>query len=175
MDSIHSWCTPASDEQRTCRETSECMDLWTRITVLFCDKLQHRKSLTSHDVQMLRKIHLLVHDDPQIIFRAYATKHSSKLYRIACSQECYSFTFIDVKEQLIRLAPLGQFFQIRLNFHTVLKTLWRENQLHIIVVQQHTDVVKNHRYSFDKPNKTQWSEMWDTRCHPDKTQSGNFC
>jgi hypothetical protein len=43
-----------------------------------------------------------------------------------------------------------------------------KKQLHIIGVEQHTD--KNHRYSVDKPNGTQWSEMnplWDTRCHTD--------
>jgi hypothetical protein len=94
-------------------------------------------------------------------------------------RECYSFTFIDVKEQLISLAPLGQFIQIRLNFHTVLKTRDGKNQLHIIGVEQHTDVVKNRRFSDDKPKKTEWSEMtplWDTRFHPDmlKNSVGYF-
>jgi hypothetical protein len=45
-----------------------------------------------------------------------------------------------------------------------------EKQLHIIGVEQYTDVVENHQYSVEKPNKTQWFEMtplWDTRCHPD--------
>jgi hypothetical protein len=63
-----------------------------------------------------------------------------------------------------------QFIQIRLNFHTVLKPPDGKEQLHIIGIEQHTDVVENHRYSVDKPNKTQWSEMislWDTRCCPD--------
>jgi hypothetical protein len=118
---------------------------------------------------MLRKIHLLVHDDTQTVYRANPNQHSfsqyiNKLYMIVCSQECNKFTFIDVKEKLISLAPIG------LNFHTVLKTPDGKEQIHIIGVDQHTDVVENHRYSVDKPNETQWSEMtplWDTRCHPD--------
>jgi hypothetical protein len=55
-------------------------------------------------------------------------------------------------------------------FHTVFKTPDGEKQLHIIGVEQHTIEVENHRYSVDKPDETQWSEMtpqWDTRCHPD--------
>jgi hypothetical protein len=56
----------------------------------------------------------------------------------------------------------------------VLKTPDGQKQLHIIGVEQHTDLVENHRYSVDKPNETQWSEMtplWDTRCHPDILES----
>jgi hypothetical protein len=101
------------------------------------------------------RIHHLIHDDPQI------AQHIIKLYRINCARECYLFAFI---------APLEQFVQIRLNFHAVLKTLDGKKQLQIIGVKQHTDAFENHRYSVDKPNETQWSEMiplWDIRCHPD--------
>jgi hypothetical protein len=73
---------------------------------------------------MLRKIHLFVRDDPQIVYNDSAQ-----------FQPAYNETL----------------------------------QLHIIGVEQHTDVVENHQYSVDKPNETQCSEMttlWDTRCHP---------
>jgi hypothetical protein len=36
-----------------------------------------------------------------------------------------------------------------------LKTPDGQKQLHIIGVEQQTDVVENHRYSADKPNETQ--------------------
>jgi hypothetical protein len=82
-----------------------------------------------------------------------SSQHISILYRIACSRECYSFTFIDVKEQRISLEPLRQFIQIRLNFHTVLKTPDAKKQVHIIGVEQHTDIVENHIYSVENQIK----------------------
>jgi hypothetical protein len=44
-------------------------------------------------------------------------------------------------------------------FQTVLKTFDGKKQLHIIGVEQHRDVGENHRYSVDKSNEIQWSEM----------------
>jgi hypothetical protein len=78
---------------------------------------------------MLRKIYLLVHDDPQIVYRDNLIQHSSiqhirKLYRVACSREFNRFAFIDVEEP-----PIGQFVQIRLNLYAVQKTLDGETQL----------------------------------------------
>jgi hypothetical protein len=56
--------------------------------------MQHRKNLTNNEVYMFLKMHLLVHDDSQIVYRANVIQHSStqnirKLYKIACSRECY--------------------------------------------------------------------------------------
>jgi hypothetical protein len=45
---------------------------------------------------------------------------------------------------------------------------------HIIGVELYTDVIENHRYSVEKPNETQWSEMTplcNIRCHSDISEN----
>jgi hypothetical protein len=68
--------------------------------------------------------------------------------------------------RITRTICSDQMTEFSYNFHTVLKTFDWKKQLHIIGVKQHTDVFEYHRYSVDKPNETQWSEMtplWDTQ------------
>jgi hypothetical protein len=83
-----------------------------------------------------------------------SSQHISKLKRIACSRQCYDFTFIDVKEQWIYLSLFRS--------HSIFIQSWKlktpdgKKQLHIIGVEQQTNVVENHRYICWQ---TQWSEM----------------
>jgi hypothetical protein len=72
------------------------------------DKSQHRKSLTMVATMTFTCSEKFICSSmitpaPQIVNKANTIQHSSsqhisQLYRIACSRECYTFTFIDVKE-----------------------------------------------------------------------------
>jgi hypothetical protein len=52
--------------------------------------------------------------------------------------------------------------KIQLNFQTFLKTLDGKKQLHIIGIEQYTNVIDNLQYSVDKQDETQWSKMHDS-------------
>jgi hypothetical protein len=49
-----------------------------------------------------------------------------------------------------------QFVQIRLNFQTVLESIDRKKELHVIGVEEYTYVIENLRYSVDKPDEAKF-------------------
>jgi hypothetical protein len=49
--------------------------------------------------------------------------------------------------------------EFQLNFQTVLESTDRKKELHVIGVEEYTDVIKNLRYSVDKPDEAKWSQM----------------
>jgi hypothetical protein len=68
MDTVHSWRTPERLESAWFSELE-----WQS-----SDKSQNRKSLSNHDVHMVRKIHLLVHYAPQRVYTAYPIHQAYK-------------------------------------------------------------------------------------------------
>jgi hypothetical protein len=46
-----------------------------------------------------------------------------------------------------------------MNFQTVLESIDRKKELHVISLEEFTDVIEYLRYSVDKPDEAKWSQI----------------
>jgi hypothetical protein len=147
------------------RAPTECMDLWTRMTVFWWILASQKPS----------KIYLLVHDDSQIVYRAYpiqyrSSQHISKLHRIACSRECSCYLVSHLSKLRNNEFPShhsDNLFRSDWIFIQSRKPLTGRNSCISSAWTAHGRSRKSPIFC--------WSEMtllWDTRCHPNII--GNF-